>query len=85
MGEARITVRDNASNRVYGPAVIEDAEGHVILRIPEGMHAALCRCGLSEDKPFCDSSHKHHDFASVVRGADPGDAEGRLRPVTPPA
>jgi CDGSH-type Zn-finger protein len=85
MSEARIVVRDNASNRVYGPAVLEDAEGNVILRVPEGMHIALCRCGLSELKPFCDSSHKHHDFEHCVRAGEIEDVASRLRPVTPPA
>jgi CDGSH-type Zn-finger protein len=82
MAEARIVVRDNASDRVFGPAVIEDAEGKVILRVPEGQHVALCRCGLSEDKPFCDTSHRHHGFESAVRAAELGDVEDRLKPVT---
>ncbi|MHB8507162.1 MAG: CDGSH iron-sulfur domain-containing protein [Candidatus Dormibacteria bacterium] len=76
-------VRDNASNRVYGPAEIVDAEGNLIVFIPEGMHAALCRCGLSESKPWCDSSHKHHDFEDCVRAAELPGAEARLRPVDP--
>ena len=29
--------------------------------------AALCRCGKSENKPFCDNSHEHAEF--VDRGA----------------
>lgn len=45
MNTARIVVRDNASNRVYGPAEILDAEGKLVAFVPEGMHAALCRCG----------------------------------------
>jgi CDGSH-type Zn-finger protein len=83
VAHARIVVRDNASNRVYGPASIVDAEGNEIVFVPEGMHAALCRCGMSEAKPFCDSSHKHHGFEDCVRAASIADAEARLRPVDP--
>jgi CDGSH-type Zn-finger protein len=76
--QARIVVRDNASNRVYGPAEIVDAEGNLIVIVPEGSHAALCRCGLSESKPFCDSSHKHHGFDSCVRAEALAEAETRF-------
>ncbi|MDQ6747136.1 MAG: CDGSH iron-sulfur domain-containing protein [Candidatus Dormibacteraeota bacterium] len=84
MSNARIVVRDNASDRVYGPAEILDAEGSLILFVPEGAHAALCRCGMSENKPFCDSSHKHHGFEDCVRAAAIADPQARfLKPVNP--
>lgn len=84
MSNARIVVRDNASDRVYGPAEILDAEGDLILFVPEGTHVALCRCGMSENKPFCDSTHKHHDFQSCVRADMLPNSEARfLRPVNP--
>ncbi|MFN2464926.1 MAG: CDGSH iron-sulfur domain-containing protein [Candidatus Dormibacteria bacterium] len=78
MAGARIVVRDNASNRVYGPAEIVDAEGTPILSVPAGSHAALCRCGLSENKPFCDATHKHHGFESCVRAESLPDAQKRF-------
>ncbi|MFN2463473.1 MAG: CDGSH iron-sulfur domain-containing protein [Candidatus Dormibacteria bacterium] len=84
MTRARIVVRDNASNRVYGPAEIVDAEGTLIAFVPEGSHAALCRCGLSESKPFCDATHRHHGFESCVRANDLPDADSRfLKSVNP--
>ena len=30
----------------------------------------LCRCGLSENKPFCDGSHKRAGFTSSVESKD---------------
>jgi CDGSH-type Zn-finger protein len=50
---------------VTGPVRLIDAEGNA-LELPEGP-IALCRCGLSKTKPFCDSSHKTSDFSSCVR------------------
>ena len=44
---------------VSGGVRILDAEGAVLY---EGEKAALCRCGGSANKPFCDGSHKKNDF-----------------------
>jgi hypothetical protein len=33
--------------------------GHVLY---EGERAALCRCGGSSNKPFCDGTHKKNGF-----------------------
>jgi CDGSH-type Zn-finger protein len=41
---------------VTGPVTIVDAEGNRFA-VPEGP-VALCRCGRSQTKPFCDASHK---------------------------
>ncbi len=48
-----------------GPAIfsgdlrITTRDGEVVL---EGERAALCRCGASANKPFCDGSHRECDF-----------------------
>ncbi|HEV7184862.1 MAG TPA: CDGSH iron-sulfur domain-containing protein [Leifsonia sp.] len=41
---------------VRGPATILDAEGEPIPR--RRRTVALCRCGVSTIKPFCDGTHK---------------------------
>ena len=56
MSEVRITVRPG-SLKVEGDVPLFDAEGNRI-PTPEGRPYALCRCGHSKDKPFCDSTHK---------------------------
>ena len=42
-----------------GGVRIVDAEGNVLY---EGEKAALCRCGGSSNKPFCDGTHKNNGF-----------------------
>ena len=54
---------------VRGPFRIEDQEGN---RIDAGRETvALCRCGRSRIRPFCDGSHK------LVRFAAPSGVERR--------
>jgi len=42
-----------------GGVRVTDAEGNVLY---EGERAALCRCGGSSNKPFCDGTHKKNGF-----------------------
>jgi uncharacterized Fe-S cluster protein YjdI len=44
---------------VTGGIRIVDAEGKLLY---EGERAALCRCGGSSNKPFCDGTHKTNGF-----------------------
>ncbi len=44
---------------VTGGVRILDAEGALLY---EGERAALCRCGGSANKPFCDGTHKNNGF-----------------------
>jgi CDGSH-type Zn-finger protein len=53
----KIEVRPNGSLRVYGPLNLVDADGKAF-KLPQGEYVALCRCGASKNKPFCDSSHR---------------------------
>jgi CDGSH-type Zn-finger protein/uncharacterized Fe-S cluster protein YjdI len=51
----RIGIDPAGPYRLNGPLVVESADGRVRL---EGGQAALCRCGGSRNKPFCDGSHR---------------------------
>jgi len=65
-----IKVRDDGPYRVTGPVRIVDVEGNVVA-LPPGESVALCRCGRSATKPFCDGAHRDAEFRSRVR-ADGG-------------
>jgi len=62
--KVNLTVKDNGPLRVVGNFTIVDVEGNELPH--EGTATALCRCGLSGNKPFCDGSHKDQ-FNSTVR------------------
>ncbi len=65
--EVVIKVRDDGPLKVTGPVRVEDAEGNAFA-LPDGP-VALCRCGLSRAKPFCDRSHREGGFADCGRAA----------------
>ena len=59
MAATKITVKSNGSLKVEGDFEIVDIEGNVYGL--EGREViSICRCGLSQNKPFCDGSHKGH-------------------------
>lgn len=66
MDEVVIKVRDDGPYKVTGPARIVDVEGRAFA-VPDGGSVALCRCGHSATRPFCDGSHKAADFAARDR------------------
>ena len=60
----KVTVNLNGPLLVRGPLELVDQDGNPF-QMPTGGHGmpfpgviALCRCGRSENKPFCDSSHR---------------------------
>jgi CDGSH-type Zn-finger protein len=71
----KITVNNHGPLRVEGEAVLCDGEGR-----PFGLGGrtviSLCRCGHSENKPFCDGSHRKAGFQSEVQARE-------LPPQTP--
>jgi len=65
MTDVEIKVRDNGPYRVSGPFKLIDATGAEFTL--EGEVIALCRCGHSENKPFCDGTHRKVEFKSEPR------------------
>ena len=61
MTEVTVTVRAHGPYKLVGPVTIIDPEGREFV-LPEGSGVVLCRCGLSQTKPFCDASHKRVGF-----------------------
>ena len=59
MSKTKITVNSNSSIKVEGDFEIVDRNGGVY-NLQGREIVALCRCGLSQNKPFCDGSHKEH-------------------------
>ena len=57
----RIVPSENGPNLITGDFEIVWPSGHVIA---SKASVALCRCGASKDKPFCDGSHKKISFQS---------------------
>ncbi|MGI8478940.1 MAG: CDGSH iron-sulfur domain-containing protein [Gaiellaceae bacterium] len=58
-----IKARANGPYKVDGPVRVIDADGNEFV-LPAGEHFALCRCGHSRTKPFCDKSHKSVGFVA---------------------
>lgn len=69
MADVTITVRKNASYKIEGPIRVVDAEGNEF-SLGEGP-IYLCRCGHSENKPFCDGSHKRVGFQADTKAPRP--------------
>ncbi len=57
----RITVRPNGPLRVEGHIVLQDADGKT-WDLAGKPAVSLCRCGLSEKRPFCDGSHNRQGW-----------------------
>jgi CDGSH-type Zn-finger protein len=54
-----ITVNNNGSLRVEGDFEIRDKDGN-LYDLGGRTLVSICRCGMSQNKPFCDGSHKGH-------------------------
>ncbi len=74
MNEATITPSDNGPYLVQGNVTILDAGGN---QYEVSDTIALCRCGHSRTKPFCDGAHEKTNFAAVNRTAT---GSNRMRP-----
>jgi CDGSH-type Zn-finger protein len=71
--EAAIEVTQDGPYRVTGGIGLTDATGADVPRAAGSSreHYALCRCGHSQNKPFCSGMHWYVEFRDPARGADP--------------
>jgi CDGSH iron-sulfur domain-containing protein 3 len=67
MDEVVIKVRHNGPYKVTGPVKIVDADENEYDLSERGETIVLCRCGHSNTKPFCDSSHREVGFDAPER------------------
>jgi len=61
----KITVKTNGSIKVEGDFELFDKDGNKF-DLSGRTAISLCRCGLSKNKPFCDSSHREGNFTSEI-------------------
>ncbi|CAN5603123.1 CDGSH iron-sulfur domain-containing protein [soil metagenome] len=78
--ENTVTVAKDGPLYVRGDVEIQEHDGDAFL---EDTRIALCRCGESRNKPFCDNSHKNSGFrdaGSLDRDSyeDSSETGGRL-------
>ena len=65
INDVTIKVRESGPYLVRGRVMLTDVDGNPYA--VEGPNIALCRCGGSQTKPFCDGSHKTNGFAATER------------------
>jgi 3-phenylpropionate/trans-cinnamate dioxygenase ferredoxin subunit len=61
-----IRIKDNGPYVVEGEFTLTDAAGNPI----EVKKAALCRCGGSTTKPFCDGTHSKIGFQGAIAAVE---------------
>jgi CDGSH-type Zn-finger protein len=69
MPACKITVNANGAIRIEGDFELLDSEGR-----PYGLggrtRLALCRCGASKNRPFCDGTHNTVGFRDPATARD---------------
>jgi CDGSH-type Zn-finger protein len=73
--KVEIICNNNGPLRISGNFELKDANGKAF-GLGGRTVISLCRCGHSNNKPFCDGSHNRVGFQSVVEARD-------LPPPTP--
>jgi CDGSH-type Zn-finger protein len=63
--KVEVVVVNNGPIRVIGDFVIKDQNGNAF-DLSGRTLISLCRCGHSDNKPFCDGSHNRCGFQSTV-------------------
>jgi CDGSH-type Zn-finger protein len=71
MADVTVEIIENGPYIVTGQVELKDEDGNIY---PTKERIALCRCGASTTKPFCDGTHSKIGFQAAER-AVPGSAE----------
>ena len=75
MADVKIDIIKNGPYIVQGEVEMKDADGN---SYPAEKRMALCRCGASTDKPFCDGTHSKIGFQAAETAVKK--AEGQQGP-----
>ena len=77
MTAVEIKARENGPYKVTGPVRVIDADGNEYDLGGRGESIALCRCGGSTTKPFCDGTHSRIGFDAAERAVREAEEGGR--------
>ena len=69
MSDFKVIVRNNGPLRLEGDITILDQDGKAF-GLAGRTVVSLCRCGHSQNKPFCDGSHNKVGFESLCPARD---------------
>ncbi len=69
MSDVNIRIRDNGPLVVEGPITVTDGDGNQFPIDSSKPSVALCRCGASKNRPFCDGAHRDAGFQACERAS----------------
>jgi CDGSH-type Zn-finger protein len=69
MSDVKIHVKNHGPLRIEGSVTLVDAEGRAF-GLGGRTAISLCRCGGSENKPFCDGAHAKAGFVSACEARE---------------
>src|SRR5262245_5147407 len=72
----QIHCRENGPYLIEGPVTIFDHQGRAFVLPADKPKIALCRCGQSGKRPFCDGTHKTVGFRAAECVPSPDDVAG---------
>ena len=72
MSEVTIRCRQNGPLVIDGPVTITDHQGNRFTPAGDKPVIALCRCGHSARKPFCDGAHRAAGFVAENLATEEG-------------
>jgi CDGSH-type Zn-finger protein len=61
----KVTIRPNGPYLVEGDIEVIDVNGNKVDTSSRGPRIALCRCGASVTKPYCDGTHSKIGFQAA--------------------